>query len=54
MSPLSAAGMAIEQETVHLHHPVNPLVISGQRLALEDSVDTPVAVGWYATSVAKA
>ena len=33
-----------------LHHPVNPLVIgrlhaSGQRLALEDSVDTSVAVG---------
>ena len=44
----------IEQEAVHLHHPVNPLVISGQHLALEDSVDTPVAVGWYATSVAKA
>jgi len=43
-----------KQEAVHLHHPVNPLVISGQHLALEDSVDTPVAVGWYATSVAKA
>ena len=27
----------IEQETVHLHPPVNPLVISGQHLALEDS-----------------
>ena len=44
----------IEQETVHLHPPVNPLVISGQHLALEDSVDMPVAVSWYATSVAKA
>src|SRR5262249_33212950 len=51
MAPLGAAGMAIEQEAVHLHHPVTPLVIgwlqaSGQRLALEDGVDTPVAVGW--------
>ena len=54
MSPLNAAGMAIEQEAVHLHHPVNPLVISGQHFALEDSVDTPVAIGWYATSVANA
>ena len=27
MSPLGAASMAIEQEAVHLHHPVNPLVI---------------------------
>ena len=44
----------IEQEAVHLHPPVNPLVISGQHLALEDSVDMPVAVSWYATSVAKA
>jgi hypothetical protein len=44
----------IEQEAVHLHPPVNSLVISGQHLALEDSVDTPVAVSWYATSVAKA
>jgi hypothetical protein len=34
----------IEQETVDLHPPVNPLVISGQHLALEDSVDTPAAV----------
>src|SRR5437773_2523858 len=51
MSPLDAAGMAIKQQTVDLHHPVNPLVIgrlqaSGQRLALEDGVDTSVAVGW--------
>ena len=44
----------IEQEAVHLRPPVNSLVISGQHLALEDSVDTPVAVSWYATSVAKA
>jgi hypothetical protein len=29
-------------------------VINGQHLALEDSVDTPVAISWYATSVAKA
>ena len=35
-----AAGMAIEQELAHLHHPVNPLVISRQRLALDDSVDS--------------
>jgi hypothetical protein len=27
MAPLDPAGMAIEQEAVHLHHPVNPLVI---------------------------
>jgi hypothetical protein len=27
MAPLDAAGMAIEQEAVDLHHPVNPLVI---------------------------
>src|SRR5205807_5847228 len=27
MTPLDAAGMAIEQEAVDLHHPVNPLVI---------------------------
>ena len=33
----------IEQEAVHLHPPVNPLVISGQHLALEDCVDTPVS-----------
>src|SRR4030095_10657890 len=51
MSPLDAAGMAIKQQAVDLHHPVNPLVIgrlqaSGQRLALEDGVDTSVAVGW--------
>src|SRR5262245_17668031 len=50
MSPLNAADMAIKQQVVGLHHPVNPLVIgrlqaSGQRLALEDGVDTPVAVG---------
>ena len=50
MSPLDAAGMAIKQQAVDLHHPVNPLVIgrlqaSGQRLALEDGVDTS-AVGW--------
>ena len=42
--------MAIKQQAVDLHHPVNPLVIgrlqaSGQRLALEDGVDTSVAVG---------
>ena len=48
MSPLDAAGMAIKQQAVELHHPVNPLVIgrlqaSGQRLALEDGVDTSVA-----------
>ena len=53
MSPLNATGMAIEQEAVHLTRST-PLVISGQRLALEDSVDTPVAVRWYATTVAKA
>jgi hypothetical protein len=52
MSPLNATGMAIEQEAVHLTRST-PLVISGQRLALEDSVDTPVAV-WYAASVARA
>ena len=51
MAPLDAAGMTIEQEAVDLHHAVNPLVIgrlqaSGQRLALEDGVDTSVAVGW--------
>ncbi len=51
MSPLDAAGMAIKQQAVDLHHPVNPLVIGrlearGQRLALEDGVDTSVAVGW--------
>jgi hypothetical protein len=39
MSPLDAAGMAIKQQAVDLHHPLNPLVIgrlqaSGQRLAL--------------------
>src|SRR5947207_5243006 len=27
MAALGAAGMAIEQEVVDLHHPVNPLVI---------------------------
>ena len=27
MSPLDAAGMAIKQQAVDLHHPVNPLVI---------------------------
>src|SRR6516165_3641074 len=27
MAPLDAAGMAIKQEAVDLHHPVNPLVI---------------------------
>jgi GAF domain-containing protein len=27
MSPLAAAGMAIEQQVVDLHHPVNPFVI---------------------------
>ena len=48
MSSLDAAGMAIKQQAVDLHHPVNPLVIgrlqaSGQRLALEDGVDTSVA-----------
>ena len=48
MSPLDAASMAIKQQAVDLHHPVNPLVIgrlqaSGQRLALEDGVDTSVA-----------
>ena len=48
MSPLDAAGMAIKQQAVDLHHPVNPLVIgrlqaSGQRLALENGVDTSVA-----------
>ena len=47
MSPLDAAGMAIKQQAMDLHHPVNPLVIgrlqaSGQRLALEDGVDTSV------------
>jgi len=51
MSPLDAAGMAIKQQAMDLHHPVNPLVIgrlqaSGQRLGLEDGVDTSVAVGW--------
>jgi hypothetical protein len=40
MSPLNAAGMASEQELAHLHHPVKPLVISRQRLALDDSVDS--------------
>ena len=48
MSPFDAASMAIKQQAVDLHHPVNPLVIgrlqaSGQRLALEDGVDTSVA-----------
>ena len=27
VSPLDAAGMAIEQQAVEPHHPVNPLVI---------------------------
>jgi hypothetical protein len=27
MSQLDAAGMAIEQQAVDLHHPVNPFVI---------------------------
>ena len=27
MSPLDAAGIAIKQRAVDLHHPVNPLVI---------------------------
>jgi hypothetical protein len=37
MPPLDTAGMAIEQETVGLHHPIDSLVIGpcghGQRLA---------------------
>ena len=44
------AGMAIEQKAMDLHHPVDPLVVRGlqtrgQRLALEDGVNAPVAVG---------
>jgi hypothetical protein len=27
MSPLDATGMAIKQQAVDLHHPINPLVI---------------------------
>ena len=47
--PLDTTGMAIEQQAMDLHHPVDPFVIGhlapeGQRLALEDGVDTPVAV----------
>src|SRR5262249_31381300 len=43
-------GMAIEQKAMDLHHPVDPLVVRGlqtrgQRLALEDGVNAPVAVG---------
>ena len=51
MPPLDAACMAIEEQAMDLHGAVDPLVIGrsfkpgGQRLALEDGVDTPVAVG---------
>jgi hypothetical protein len=42
--------MAIEQQAMDLHNPVDPLVIGRlvaycQRLALEEGVDTLVAVG---------
>jgi len=50
MPPFNTAGMAIEQEIVGLHHLVDSFVIGrlapgGQRLALEDGMDAPVAVG---------
>jgi hypothetical protein len=56
MSPLDAAGMAIKQQAVDLHHPVNPLVIgrlqaSGQRLALKDGVDTCASGSFSANAI---
>ena len=50
MPPLDSATMAIEQQAMDLHHPVDPLVLGRlqarcQRLALEDGANTPVAVG---------
>jgi len=50
MTPLGAAGMTIEQQAVDLHDTIDPLVVGqlaafSQRLALEDRMDAPVAVG---------
>src|ERR1700722_14778245 len=48
--PLGTTGMAIEHETVGLHHSVDSLVVGrlapgSQRPPLEDGMDPPVAVG---------
>src|SRR3984893_3110803 len=48
--PLGTTGMAIEHETVGLHHSVDSFVVGrlapgGQRPTLEDGMDPPVAVG---------
>lgn len=50
MAPLDAACVAIEEQAMDPHGAVDPLVIGrslpgGQRLALEDGVDTPVFDG---------
>jgi hypothetical protein len=49
MPRLDTASMAIEQQAMDLHHPVDPLVMvgfkPGQRPTFENGVDPPVAVG---------
>ena len=50
MAPLVPANVAIEQQAVNLHDPVDSLVIGrfqtcSQRLPLENGVDPPIAVG---------
>jgi hypothetical protein len=51
MMPLSATDVVIEQSAIHLHDQVDPLVVGRladlrQRLAFEDRVNTPIAIGW--------